>query len=61
MKSHTKDDYLIKKVVPFDSKKVNNIDDLLRSLSSCGFQGGNLGKALNLLETICTNKKFLLC
>jgi deoxyhypusine synthase len=59
MKSHDKEDYLIKKVVPFNSKNANTIDDLLKNLRFCGFQGRNLGRALDLLEKMCANKKIL--
>jgi len=59
MKPHQKEDYLIKKVQPFEVKKVKNIDDLLKSLKVCGFQGRNLGLALDILETMVTNKKCL--
>jgi len=56
MKKCTKEDYLIKKVVPFKPKEVKNVDDLLKSLKYCGFQGRNLGNALDILEQMVTNK-----
>ena len=43
-----KEDYLIQKISPFNVNEVKNIDDLLRALKYCGFQGGNLGKALDI-------------
>ena len=56
MKKHSKEDYLFKKVVPFNPKKVKNVDDLLKSLKYCGFQGRRLGVALDILEQMVTNK-----
>jgi len=59
MENHKKDDYLVKKISPLDPKKVKNIDDLLIALKSCGFQGRNLGKALDILETMVSDDKIL--
>ncbi|MFX0154840.1 MAG: deoxyhypusine synthase family protein [Candidatus Hodarchaeota archaeon] len=59
MNTHQKEDYLIKKVQPFDVKKIKNVDDILISLRNCGFQGRNLGLALDLLEKMVTNKDCL--
>jgi deoxyhypusine synthase len=59
MTHHNKDEYLIKKIVPLDPKEVKNVDDLLRALKSCGFQGRNLGKALDILEKMVTDDKIL--
>ena len=56
MEKHSKEDYLIKKVVPFKPKEVKNVDDLLKSLKYCGFQGRRLGIALDILEQMVTNK-----
>ncbi|MFX1316218.1 MAG: deoxyhypusine synthase family protein [Promethearchaeota archaeon] len=54
-----KEKYLIKKITPFNAKKVKNVDDLLISLKECGFQGRNLGKALDLLYKMVTDKNIL--
>ncbi len=59
MNTHQKEDYLIRKVQPFDVKKIKNIDDILISLKECGFQGRNLGYALDILEKMVTNKECL--
>jgi deoxyhypusine synthase len=59
MKTHEKEDFLIKKVKPFDPKFIKNIADLLAALKNCGFQGRNLGLALNILERMVTDKKCL--
>lgn len=56
MEKHSKEDYLIKKVVPFKPKEVKNVEDLLKSLKYCGFQGRRLGIALDILEQMVTNK-----
>ena len=49
MNKENNNDYLSKKIVPFDIKNVGNIEDLLIKLQSCGFQGRNLGRALEIL------------
>ena len=59
MDNHRNKVYLIKKIVPIDVKKIDNVDNLLKNLRSCGFQGGNLGKALDVLEKIVTEKDIL--
>ncbi|MFX0040748.1 MAG: deoxyhypusine synthase family protein [Promethearchaeota archaeon] len=59
MNTHQKEDYLIKKVKPFDVKKIKKINDLLISLKDCGFQGRNLGLALDILEKMVVNKECL--
>ena len=59
MTSHKKEDYLIQKVRPFDVKRVKNVDNLLVSLKHCGFQGRNLGLALDILEKMVINKDCL--
>ncbi|MFW9827028.1 MAG: deoxyhypusine synthase family protein [Candidatus Thorarchaeota archaeon] len=59
MPIHQKEDYLIKKVQPFDVKKIKNVEQILTSLKECGFQGRNLGLALDILEKMMTNKDCL--
>lgn len=59
MRHPNKDDYLVKKISPLDPKKVKNIDELLTALKTCGFQGRNLGRALDILEEMVSNKKIL--
>ncbi|MGV9197970.1 MAG: deoxyhypusine synthase family protein [Promethearchaeia archaeon] len=51
--------YLEKKIIPFDVKNVHNVADLLDSLKNCGFQGGNLGRALNILHKMVSNDKIV--
>jgi len=59
MKNHKKEDFLTRKIIPFDAKKVKNVDDLLKSLRDCGFQGRNLGRALDILYKMVTDKDIL--
>ena len=59
MKIHQKEDYLITKVKPINPKRVKNINDLLTALKYCGFQGRNLGLALEILEKMVSNKNCL--
>jgi deoxyhypusine synthase len=59
MKNTHKEDYLVKKVVPFDPKGVKNVEDLLNSLKFCGFQGRNLGIGLDILYKMVSDKNVL--
>ncbi|NVM38416.1 MAG: deoxyhypusine synthase family protein [Candidatus Lokiarchaeota archaeon] len=59
MKTHQKEDFLIKKVKPFNPKMVKNVNDLLTALKDCGFQGRNLGLALDILEKMVSDKSCL--
>lgn len=59
MTYHNKEDYLMKKISPIDPKNVRNVEDLLNSLKNCGFQGRNLGRALDILEKMVTDDKIL--
>ncbi|MFW9872903.1 MAG: deoxyhypusine synthase family protein [Candidatus Thorarchaeota archaeon] len=59
MNTHQKDDFLIRKVKPFDATKVKNTDDILKALRNCGFQGRNLGIALDILEKMVTDNNIL--
>ncbi len=59
MKIPQKEDFLIKKVKPFNPKNVKNINNLLTALKDCGFQGRNLGFALDILEKMVSNKNCL--
>lgn len=54
-----KQDYLSKKIVPFEIKKGGSILDLLVSLQDCGFQGRNLGIALEILYKMVSNDDIL--
>jgi len=59
MKENHKEEFLIKKISPFNIYKVKNIDDLLKDLKKCGFQGRNLGRALDILYKMVTDDKIL--
>ncbi|TFF97375.1 MAG: hypothetical protein EU541_08325 [Promethearchaeota archaeon] len=52
-------DYLSKKIIPFNPKKIVKIDDFLIKLQNCGFQGRNLGKALEVLYKMVSNEDIL--
>ena len=54
-----KEDFLNQKIIPFNVKEVKNVDDLLRALKYCGFQGRNLGKALDVLYNMVSSKSIL--
>ena len=57
-KTH-EEDYLSQKIIPFNVNKVKNVDDLLGALKFCGFQGRNLGKALDILYKMVSNPNIL--
>jgi len=50
---------LAKKVIPIDVKTKKNLADVLFSLKSCGFQGRNLGIALDILYKMVSSKEIL--
>jgi deoxyhypusine synthase len=54
-----KEDYLIRKVSPFDISNIKNIDDVLKSLEFCGFQGRNLGIAAEILYEMFNDESCL--
>jgi len=54
-----REDYLKTKILPYDLKKVKNSDDFLKTLMNCGFQGGRLGRALDILYQMVTDKECL--
>ena len=59
MSEKQQDPFLIKKIIPFDLYKIKTTEDLLNSLKNCGFQGRNLGKALEVLYTMVSSDKIL--
>ncbi|MBD3194282.1 MAG: deoxyhypusine synthase [Candidatus Lokiarchaeota archaeon] len=59
MNKHNKIDYLNKKIEPLNPKNIESVEDLLTSLQSCGFQGKNLGIALEILYKMVSNEKIL--
>ncbi|MFX1522354.1 MAG: deoxyhypusine synthase family protein [Promethearchaeota archaeon] len=54
-----KKEYLSQKIQPFDPMVVKNVDDLLSALKYCGFQGRNLGIALDILEKMVIDNECL--
>jgi deoxyhypusine synthase len=59
MKTHKKENFLIKKVKPFNPKIVKDVNNLLIALKDCGFQGRNLGLAVDILEKMVSDKNCL--
>jgi len=59
MNQHQRDDYLIRKIIPIDAKKIKNVEDLLNSIKDCAFQGRNLGVALDILYKMVSDSKIL--
>jgi deoxyhypusine synthase len=53
------EDFLNRKVIPFDVNKVKNVEDILVALKGCGFQGRNLGRALDILYKMTTDDNIL--
>ena len=60
MSQPRKETFLEKKVIPFDAKKIRNIDDILTSLKNCGFQGRKLGLASDILYKMVSDKEILM-
>ena len=50
---------LREKVKPYDVRKIQNFDDALKALRNCGFQGRNLGLALEILYQMLSDKDCL--
>jgi len=59
MNEKNKEEYLIDKITPFNVRKVKKVEDLLISLKKCGFQGRNLGKALDILYKMVSDDNIL--
>lgn len=59
MKTHQKENFLIKKVKPFNPKIVKDVNNFLIALKDCGFQGRNLGLAVDILEKMVSDKNCL--
>jgi deoxyhypusine synthase len=59
MTQEKKEDYLSRKIVPFEIKKGDRILDLLVKLQDCGFQGRNLGRALEILYKMVSDDGIL--
>jgi deoxyhypusine synthase len=52
----SEDNFLVKKIIPYDVYQTKTIEDLLRALKNCGFQGRNLGKALDILYKMVSSQ-----
>ncbi len=53
------DEYLNNKISPYNVYQNKTVEDVLESLKNCGFQGRNLGKALDVLENMVSSKDIL--
>ncbi len=54
---HSKEEYLQKKIAPISPRDVVNIDDLLRRLGGCSFQGRALSRCLDVLENMVRDEE----
>lgn len=59
MTEFRREEYLVKKIIPYDLKRIKNSDDVLKALRNCGFQGGKLGRALDILYQMVTDEECL--
>ncbi|MFW9950192.1 MAG: deoxyhypusine synthase family protein [Candidatus Thorarchaeota archaeon] len=53
------DDFLKEKISPFNVYQIKSVEDVLKSLKYCGFQGRNLGKALDVLYNMVSSSDIL--
>ena len=52
-------DFLSNKISPYNIYKIKTVEDLLKSLKNCGFQGRNLGSALDILHKMVSDENIL--
>ena len=52
-------EFLNNKISPYNIYKIKTVEDVLESLKFCGFQGRNLGRALDLLYHMVSSKNIL--
>jgi len=52
-------EFLNNKISPYNIYQIKTVEDVLESLKNCGFQGRNLGKALDLLYHMVSSKNIL--
>ncbi|MBC8145278.1 MAG: deoxyhypusine synthase family protein [bacterium] len=50
-----KEEYLRKKIAPLSPRDVDSVDDLLRRLGGCSFQGRALSRCLDVLENMVSD------
>lgn len=58
-KNENQEDFLQIKIKPLNVREIKSFEGLLSSLKYCGFQGRNLGRALDILFQMVTNEKCL--
>jgi deoxyhypusine synthase len=49
---YTKEEYLQKKIAPISPRDITSVDDLLRRLGGCSFQGRALSRCLDVFENM---------
>ena len=54
-----KDEFLKRKISPFNIYQIKSVEGVLQSLKGCGFQGRNLGKALDILDKMVSSDNIL--
>src|SRR5437867_3338658 len=55
-----KEEYLQKKIAPISPRDVTGVDDLLRRLGGCSFQGRALSRCLDVLENMVRDDQCLI-
>ena len=59
MNNMPNDEYLKKKIKPFNVYQNKTVEEMLNSLKECGFQGRNLGIALDILHKMVSSSDIL--
>lgn len=57
---YTKDEYLQKKIVPISPRDITGVDDLLRRLGTCSFQGRALSRCLDVFENMVRDEECMI-
>ncbi|MEX2717541.1 MAG: deoxyhypusine synthase family protein [Candidatus Sigynarchaeota archaeon] len=58
MAQSRQEDFLVKKIIPYDPSKVKTLEDALVALQRCSFQGRNLGQALEVMTNMVKDNCF---
>ncbi len=57
---YTREDYLGRKIAPLSPRDITGVDDLLRVLGGCSFQGRALSRCLDVLENMARDQECLI-
>ncbi len=57
---YSKEEYLGRKIAPLSPKDMHRVDDLLRALGGCSFQGRALSRCLDVLENMVRDDECLI-